>query len=126
MSNKLNQYGRRTWNIEEYEEKSRNKDTKKTKIEVTKNDLTLNGLLKQVNTQNNNNSRFGIENSWFTCKLCNRRFKDSLKLTEHYSSRQHKENLSKHGVKETNVEFKEINLENVKLFLQMLKSRKDN
>jgi hypothetical protein len=115
MSEK-NQYGRRTWDVEAYAFKN---DEKRTKRENIVDNLSENGIIRQ--TQIDNETIFGIENSWFTCKLCNRRFKDSLKLSEHYGSKQHIDNVSR--LNKGKKEEMEITLDNVKSFLNGLKNR---
>lgn len=79
-----NQYGRRTWDVEEYAAKAQLKDTKAEKVVLT-NDQILNQI----------NSRTLTKSQWFNCEMCQRRFKDSLQLSDHLSSAQHLSQLEK-------------------------------
>ncbi|GMM44077.1 hypothetical protein DAPK24_006520 [Pichia kluyveri] len=87
-----NQYGRKTWDVEEYSKiRKVDKDSKVVTSRSIENIL--------------NDKVFG--NEWFKCDLCNRKYKDSLKLSQHFSSKLHLNNIQQ-------VDEKEITLENVK------------
>lgn len=92
-------FGRKTWDVEEYAEKAKNRRSD-SKIENSKNDKKQLGdrskLLQQIgNEKDNDNNIFVGDKAWFSCELCRRRFKDNLKLVEHLNSKEH---LSKLGV----------------------------
>ena len=136
-----NQYGRKTWDVAEYARihKARKQGTLgaskgKDKTESEKRRLQTDSVQRIVGgigiggLGNSDDSSFGFgdANSWFTCRLCNRRFKDTLKLSEHFSSKMHLANLkeleSTNGVS-AGANNKEITVENVKMHLADLKMR---
>lgn len=128
-----NQYGRKTWDVDAYakvakERRSRGNKRVGDRISSGSVAVSTEDILRQANAVGNE-EYFGEENSWFVCKLCNRRFKDSLRLSEHLSSKQHLENLAKYKKARQNRKEREgggedgeveITLENVKKHLQDL------
>lgn len=128
----VNQYGRRTWDVEEYAQR-RNGREKRSKQAQYQGSLEKEHILRQI-TGPDSDSRFGEENSWLVCRICKRRFKDSLKLSEHLSSKMHLDRVreleaqrgGKGGPGVEGAEEKDITLENVKRHLEKLKSRMGN
>lgn len=86
------------------------------KDETPKRALSNAAILAQINPENQTLAK----DNWFRCELCNRRFKDSVKLADHIAGAQHAANLSK---------FKQENpqqaptLESVKTHMRKLKTR---
>lgn len=140
MENGKNQYGRKTWDVDAYariaKERRENRGYNGTKSGVSvirnskKEDILRQAVGDRVSEGEgvNGESRFGEDNSWFKCQVCRRRFKDSLKLSEHLSSRMHRERL-----KELKLEMPEeggeganapITLDRVKKHLAVLAERK--
>lgn len=139
MENGKNQYGRKTWDVDAYariaKERRENRGHNGTKsgANVIRN-LKKEDILRQAvggrtgeREAVDGESQFGEDNSWFTCQVCRRRFKDSLKLSEHLSSRMHRERLKELKV-ETSVESGDdhntpITLDRVKKHLAVLAQR---
>lgn len=141
MEKGKNQYGRKTWDVDAYARiaKERREGTShsqnKNGANAIKNSKKENILRQAVGGSNSgghaeDNSRFGEDNSWFKCQVCRRRFKDSLKLSEHLSSRMHQDRM-----RELSRESEEevggfthrntpITLEKVKQHLAMLAEKK--
>lgn len=139
-----NQYGRKTWDVEEYSKisKQRRINRYNNKNNDTNNEILIKNFLNKENKILSNNLNkvesdlFGEENNWLVCHLCNRRFKDSLKLSEHLSSKMHlnnvkkleqlkKESLNEVDDNENESENDDITLEKVKQHLYNLKMLKD-
>ncbi|KAG0679824.1 U4/U6.U5 snRNP associated protein [Pichia californica] len=138
MSEK-NQYGRKTWDVDEYarvaKERKRTGNGRRIDDEFIKKNLN-NGIsndeILAFNIRSNNNNEqqetiFGEDNSWFVCRICNRRYKDTMMLTEHLSSKQHQINLQKiKNDKDCEIKIKkDITLENVKEHLYRLRDLKE-
>lgn len=94
-----NQYGRRTWDVDEYAQRKRVKEAR-------------GGFVSSVHQETG--TLFGSDQSWFVCEPCRRRFKDTQALAVHCSSRQHLENVPRE-------EEPAITLANVVVFVKSIK-----
>lgn len=135
---KQNQYGRKTWDVAEYARihKAR-KRGKNNDGEMQGDDAhtiakrraqkdTVQSIIGNSGLNDGEDTRFefGEANSWFTCRVCNRRFKDSLKLSEHFASKMHMMKLKEIGAEEDTQCEKEITVENVRKHLEELSKRR--
>lgn len=108
-----NQYGRRVWDVEEYAKRAGVPEEKKQLNQSLSND----SILRQIDPLTQKLTK----DDWFRCDLCNRRFKDSIKLADHISGGQHLVNLAKQKTEP----LIEPDLESVKAHLRKLKSKLD-
>lgn len=139
MNKNKNQFGRKTWDVEEYTKIAKNRNKFKHKIvNNSNNNNNNNNIINQINLTN---TQFGEEESWFKCDICRRKFKDTLKLSEHFSSKMHIDKLKEYddhnnndnnnsnsnsnssGISISNKSMP-ITLENVKKYIEKLEEMK--
>lgn len=113
-NNNKNQYGRRVWDVEEYAKRA----GKTGEVKRGKGPVSNESILRQIDPLNQKL----VKDEWFRCDLCNRKFKDSVKLADHISGAQHAANMNK--FKEENPEI-QPDLESVKIHLRKLKLKLD-